>query len=263
MGDAICKGRHHPFLNLAAMSYYKVINGVKYDKQLLDVAEELTTGKGDGRISEREIQLIVKLAKDGRGITPTEEATLHYIRATFKLTSTAANWFDQQFPPKASSTFIQQLQKLRELFELPGLTIEIDETEASNQNQLHNAISFEQALSATLSSFIKDGTRMESPRDLVMNVHEIFQSNFTSESAWDAALSDRVRAYMNEGGFLRLLPLRMPANEEEINFNLPEDGESTADNWIFQLSLRTLSDHAFWAVTDRRGARPTYNYGFN
>ncbi len=246
------------------MSYYKIIDGVKYDKQLLDVAEELTSGKGDGRISEREIQLIVKLAKDGRGITPTEQATLYYIRASFKLTSAAANWFDQQFPAQTSSTLALQIQKQTEAFQLPGLVIEIDEAEVNNQSQLsHNVISFEQALSATLSSFLKDGNRMESPRDVVLNVHEIFREQFESEAAWEEALTNRLRAYMNEGGFLRLLPLHMPTNEEDINFNLPEDGESTKDNWIFQLSLRTLSDHVFWAVTDRTGARPTYNYGFN
>ena len=32
-------------------SYYQVINGVRYDRELLESSDRLTTGAGDGRIS--------------------------------------------------------------------------------------------------------------------------------------------------------------------------------------------------------------------
>ena len=34
------------------MSYYKTIRGVKYDRELIETADELITGVGDGRISK-------------------------------------------------------------------------------------------------------------------------------------------------------------------------------------------------------------------
>ncbi|HNH11344.1 MAG TPA: OmpA family protein, partial [Leptospiraceae bacterium] len=33
------------------MSYYRTVKGKKYDRQLLDLALESVSGKGDGRIS--------------------------------------------------------------------------------------------------------------------------------------------------------------------------------------------------------------------
>lgn len=32
-------------------SYYKTIDGVKYDRELLELADKLTQGQGDGRLS--------------------------------------------------------------------------------------------------------------------------------------------------------------------------------------------------------------------
>ena len=46
-------------------SYYKQIKGIKYDKGLLEVAEKLTTGKGDGRISKADAVKLWEDAKDG------------------------------------------------------------------------------------------------------------------------------------------------------------------------------------------------------
>ncbi len=246
------------------MSYYQIINGVKYDRQLLEVAQEFVTGEGDGRISEREMKLIVKLAQDGQGVTTIERDTLFYIREHFNLTDAAAQWFDAQFLPTAPTDLQTLIHQIATDFQVLGLTFEIDGTEVRQQSQLaENQVPFTHALRATLQSFLTQGDQIESPRNLVMEVHQIFRENFESDAAWNEALTERVRAYMNEAGFLRLLPLEIPENKDDIDFNPPEDGESTRDNWIFQLALRTLSDHVFWAVTDRTGAKPTYNYGFN
>ena len=43
----------------------------------------------------------------------------------------------------------------------------------------------------------------------------------------------------------------------------PENRESLAESWSFYLSMDALSDHLFWAIVDRSGAQPAYNYGFN
>jgi len=39
-------------------SYYRIINGVSYDRALLESAEALTQGRGDGRISEADAKTL-------------------------------------------------------------------------------------------------------------------------------------------------------------------------------------------------------------
>lgn len=247
-----------------AMSYYKIINGAKYDKQLWELATEFTTGEGDGRISQREMQLIVKLAQDGRGVTEIEKATLLYIRQNFNLTEAAATWLDAYFYNNYQSDIQAIIQKIGvEEFDLPQLRLVIEEKEVKTQEALPlNKISFEEALRLSLNSFLKNGEHIESPRSLVENVHELYRDKFESDEAWDAALTAKVREYLSENSKLVMHPLR-PLTDEEDLFAAPEDGETTHQNWIFQLSLRNLSDHLYWAITDRNGEKPTYNYGFN
>jgi len=56
-----------------AKSYYKTIQGVRYD--ILEAAEERIYGQGDGRIFEKDAEEIVELSKDGGRITETELQT--------------------------------------------------------------------------------------------------------------------------------------------------------------------------------------------
>ena len=75
------------------MSYYKVIDGKKYDKELLEAAEEAIKGKNDGRISEADAKILYEKVKDGNSYTDIEKATVKYIRENFKWTEKADKWF--------------------------------------------------------------------------------------------------------------------------------------------------------------------------
>ncbi len=75
---------------------YVTIDGVKYEKELMDLAKELTSGKGDGRISKEDATELIKSALDGRGVTDIEMATLKYIRGNFNFTDAAAQLFDAE-----------------------------------------------------------------------------------------------------------------------------------------------------------------------
>lgn len=246
------------------MSYYKIINSIQYDKLLLDMAEGLTIGRGEGRISELEIQSLVQKAQDKKKITAIELATLHYIRQHFKFTDKAATWFDAHFPPKNPTDVRAIIQKIVvEEFQMPGLEVIIEASDVQMQSELsENKISFEQALRASLHSFLNDDKHFESPRGLVENVFELYRDKFDTEEAWNAALTAKVREYLRESSQLVLHPLR-PLTEEETILAAPENGEKVQENWIFQLDLRKLSDHLYWAITDRTGEKPTYHYGFN
>jgi len=76
---------------------YVTIDGVKYEKELLELAKTHTTGKGEGKLSKAEVADLFASANDGRGVTDTEKATLGYIRQNFVFTDAAAADFDAAF----------------------------------------------------------------------------------------------------------------------------------------------------------------------
>lgn len=75
-----------------AQSYYKVIDGERYDREMLDIAEESVAGKGDGRISVDDAKKLFEAIIDGNTVTEIEEKTLAYIRENFKFTDAADEW---------------------------------------------------------------------------------------------------------------------------------------------------------------------------
>ena len=75
-------------------SYYIVIDGNKYDRCLILLAENLVKGQGDGRISEDDMKKLVKSAEDGNKITDCEKKTLEYISKTFKCTDKAQKYLE-------------------------------------------------------------------------------------------------------------------------------------------------------------------------
>ncbi len=81
-----------------AKSYYKTIHGVRYDRALLEAVDERILGQGEGRISKKDAEKIVKLTKDGGRITETELNTLKYIRENYNFTPKAAEWFAGKLP---------------------------------------------------------------------------------------------------------------------------------------------------------------------
>ncbi len=76
---------------------YKQIDGVQYEKELLDLAVKHTTGRGESRISKEEALELFASAKDGPGVTDIEKNTLSYIRNNFNFTDAAEKLFDEQF----------------------------------------------------------------------------------------------------------------------------------------------------------------------
>ncbi len=75
------------------LSYYKTIDGVKYDRAILDFADGATEGAGDGRISKGDAAQLLELVKDGNAYTDVEKATVKYVRENYKWTDAADEWF--------------------------------------------------------------------------------------------------------------------------------------------------------------------------
>lgn len=76
---------------------YQTINGVQYEKELLDLATKHTTGAGEGKLSKDEVRDLFNSAADGRSVTETEKRTLEYIRKNFVFTDASAALFDDLY----------------------------------------------------------------------------------------------------------------------------------------------------------------------
>ena len=67
-------------------SFYKQIDGKKYSRRILDLADELTAGRGDGRISATDAQQIFDSLKNDGKYTDLEKQTLAYVRVNYRFT---------------------------------------------------------------------------------------------------------------------------------------------------------------------------------
>jgi hypothetical protein len=73
--------------------YYKVIDGKTYARELLELADKLTEGAGDGRLSKADAAQLLEAVKDGDSYTDVEKATVAYVREHYKWTDAADTWF--------------------------------------------------------------------------------------------------------------------------------------------------------------------------
>jgi hypothetical protein len=61
-------------------SHYKQIDGNKYSKALLDKADELVAGQGDGRISMTDSEELLNMLTNDHKYTDLEKDSIAYIR---------------------------------------------------------------------------------------------------------------------------------------------------------------------------------------
>ena len=85
------------------MSYYKTIDGKKYDGELIELADKSVAGAGDGRISLADAKILLAAVKDGNDYTDVEKDTMKYIRDNYKWTDEADKWFRSEIAKWAAS----------------------------------------------------------------------------------------------------------------------------------------------------------------
>ena len=85
------------------MSYYKEIDGKKYDKALLETADSLIEGAGDGRLSKADAEQLLAKVKDGDSYTEIEKDSVKYLRANYNWTDAADEWFRTEIRKWAAS----------------------------------------------------------------------------------------------------------------------------------------------------------------
>ena len=145
-------------------------------------------------------------------------------------------------------THDEQVQWILAQFGVSQMRTRLPLAEIEQQAVDHpGSVTFLEALTRALESFLEDGTNEESPRSLAAMAP-------TSICASDD-LRARVVCFLNrDTAYLELYGSTGFA---------PEEGEPLSRNWIFILRAESLSDHIQWAIVDRAGVEPTYNYGFN
>ena len=67
-------------------NYYTTIDGLNYDKKVLELAEELIKKKGDGILSIKDTDLLIEKIFDKKIITNTEYRTIFYVLSKYKFT---------------------------------------------------------------------------------------------------------------------------------------------------------------------------------
>lgn len=85
------------------MSYYKEIDGKKYDAAVLEAADKLVEGAGDGRLSKDDAAILLEKVKDGDSYTDIEKATVKYVREHYTWTDAADKWFRSEIRTWAAS----------------------------------------------------------------------------------------------------------------------------------------------------------------
>lgn len=225
-------------------SYYKVIDGLRYDRKIMEEAERRIEGAGDGRISKDDAEFLWEMFGDFGDITIVEERTLAYLQKNLKWTDAASTFFQEKFGPISKQSSIEPLllHIMKSEFGFEKLGLAYFKSEALQQMlDFKNAIDLPGALRAALNSLLHDTT----DRSL-----GALLSGYTDEPAKDFL----------EGGRLVLLPGDMASEPLLNSFPPPLDGEGLSENWIFGLELFDLSDDIYWVIVARDGKKAAYNY---
>lgn len=156
------------------------------------------------------------------------------------------------FPADQAAAIQATAESVLAEYGLPNVTLELNPAVIDRQSKLPgNTVDFEAALRASLDSFLSDFDDVESPLGIVLND---LPGSWPPSAETIAIAKAQVIDHANRPtSKLRVLNLD----------DRPEGGESTRDNWIVSLYMDSLSDHSHWALVDRAGEKPTFNYGFN
>jgi hypothetical protein len=128
------------------------------------------------------------------------------------------------------------------------LRVSLDDAEIKRQASSYpSTVNFGDALRAALDSFVTNADDPESVRALAADLPADHPCHRVDTARAARCLIDDSKAMLTivETG------------------KLAEHGEEVQANWIFKLSVPSLSDHVHFAVVDRSGKTPAYNYGVN
>ncbi|MEO1216570.1 MAG: hypothetical protein AAFY45_23755 [Bacteroidota bacterium] len=248
------------------MGYYKHIDGQKFDRALLELAESMVAEKGDGRISLKDAKKISEAVFDQQGATEIERDTIRYIKENLNWTDAAKSWFADYASVLDKDNFNERINWIKRSMDLSGLELKTNSyVVESMNNDFPSEISFfkafERAIHAVLTIHKRNTPRYEI-EIIINNVYDIYEEDFKQADKWSIFLQNFLKERMRNG-FLALIPTweEVPNPEDQIDY-FPPDREATKDHWNFFLGIET-DDHQFWVIVPRTEDKEPYIYGYN
>ncbi len=227
------------------MSYYRIIQGVRYERSLLDSAEEHKTNSSSAPLSLEAIRSLYELAKDGRRITETEQRTLLYIQDQYELSDEAKAWLNEEELPLTSLDTRIKNVLLGELG-LKNIQWEIEAREVNRQEQLFPRLSFEKVLRGAIQAFAYAGRGYLNLSQFVSNDRDILE--------------------LIDLGTLYLYPLDFDQDDSDTNlaFETPRflTIRNASESWIFALEVLEIPHHKFLSFI-RRDATTALGYSIS
>ena len=216
-------------------SYYQIINGLRYDRKILQEADERVKGKGDGRISQNDAEFLLPLFGDFGDITIIEERTLQYLLDNYTWTDAAQGWF------------LKRVDRISKQSEVAAQLRAIMEQEYGFK-QLPFAYFRDEALQQMLDF----ENKISLPEALRLALDNLLNSTAPKSLGAIGYTSDPLKEFL-EGGRLVLLPGDMSSEPTLNSFPSPLNGESISENWLFGLELFDLTDDIYWVIVARDG----------
>ena len=259
------------------MSYYKVIEGVKYDRKILEKVDDLIVNHSSPFITLPVVQQIWPLANDGQGITPSEKRSLYYLLSTYQWEQDAEQWLRTQLeePQESVEELIHRV--VRQQHGLEGMEVDIEETEIIQQQALvEMGFPFQKALEKAIKSLVEGKftpTPYLTPREVIGNDFQLWGEDAESKQQ----VNQKLKELLNAGSRIKLLPwiAEMEAMEDqeekeeflaklsdEVDVIFPTEMESVKDYWIFYLTIEEIS-YLGWIFIDRESIVAPYIYGDN
>lgn len=225
------------------MAYYISINGIRYDRALIEAAQAFTKGRGESKIALDEIQALFKLASDGKKTTETEWRTLRYIGEHFSLTAPAKGWLEDQFNLNGGPSEIENTinRILGNEFGLKSVQWQFESEEVKRQLAISgNITDLGQAVRGTLNALMTRGMNILSLESVVRR---------RDLAADEKGIAQTIRDFMNDGGQLFLVPAD-ESERQNFSFDLPENLDFNLF-WHIGLHIPALSPVLFMASVSR------------
>lgn len=179
------------------MTYYKQIEGVSYDRALIEAAEAAVSGRGDGRISKDDAEKLFALVTDGGRFTNVERTTVTYVREHMKWTDKADAWFrealkkwgDDQGQPIAAK--VAQAPKPQGI---PAIVVRLGKGNKSASHFPQDALALAEGCAVVI---VRKGTL--TPQDLWKQVDQHKEKDLP-EATEDALVQGGIRYFHSRKG---------------------------------------------------------------
>lgn len=238
------------------MTYYKTINGKRYDRQLLEQAGTLVQGRGDGRISLDDAKTLFQATEADGMITTTEIRTLRYILDHYSLTAPAHEWLWEAL--RRQSPLQRNIRSiLREVFRIPAMQWRIEDADVEEHGNLYDgATSFPVALREIIDEFIHGVESNASLRDIVSQRRGIAPDD-------DEALTDEVLDVLGKSTlFLFPIDYLDQIRRGAIDFKYPPFTHRVEEYWPFGLRVPALRNYYFIGFVNRNDWWDVYHTGY-